>query len=109
MQAQAFQKIYTKITKITKATCTLHATGIGNEEMAYVDDRLAQVVKIQGDEITLQVFVGTEGIATNAQVVFLGKPPTLKVSEDLSGRFFNAYGQPIDNGPENRVPGLPKM
>ena len=100
MQTQAFQKIYTKIGKITKATCTLTATGIGNEEMAYVDDRLAQVVKIQGDEVTLQVFVGTEGIATDAQVVFLGKPPTLKVSEDLAGRFFNAYGRPIDGGPD---------
>lgn len=100
MQSQAFQKIYTKITKITKATCTLNAQGIGNEEMAYVDDRLAQVVKIKGDEITLQVFIGTEGIATDAKVVFLGKPPVLKVSEQLAGRFFNAFGQPIDNGPE---------
>ena len=92
MQTQAFQKIYTKITRITKATCTLKATGVGNEEMAWVDDRLAQVVKIQGDEVTLQVFIGTEGIGTDAQVVFLGKPPTLKVSGDLAGRFFNAYG-----------------
>ena len=100
MQTQAFQKIYTKINKITKATCTLTAPGVGNEEMAFVDDRLAQVVKIQGDEVTLQVFIGTEGIFTDAQVVFLGKPPTLKVSEDLAGRFFNAYGQPIDGGPE---------
>ena len=100
MQTQAFQKIYTKINRITKATCTLTAPGVGNEEMAYVDDRLAQVVKIQGDEVTLQVFIGTEGIFTDAQVVFLGKPPTLKVSEDLAGRFFNAYGQPIDGGPE---------
>ncbi|MBT3275772.1 MAG: V-type ATP synthase subunit B, partial [Spirochaetales bacterium] len=100
MQAQAFQKIYTKITRITRATCTLRATGIGYEEMAYVDDRLAQVVKIQGEEVTLQVFRGTEGIATDAKVVFLGKPPTLKVSDDLAGRFFNAYGIPIDGGPD---------
>ena len=100
MQTQAFQKIYTKINRITKATCGLTAPGVGNEEMALVDDRLAQVVKIQGDEVTLQVFVGTEGIGTDANVVFLGKPPTLTVSEDLAGRFFNAYGQPIDGGPE---------
>ena len=26
-----------------------------------------------GDEVTLQVFEGTEGIPTNAEVVFLGK------------------------------------
>lgn len=43
-----------------------------------------------GDEVTLQVFEGTEGIPTNAEVVFLGKSPTLKVSEQLAGRFFNA-------------------
>jgi V/A-type H+-transporting ATPase subunit B len=100
MLTQAFQKVYTKITKLTKATCTLKASGIGNEELAYVDGRPAQVVKIQGDEVTLQVFQGTEGIATNSEVVFTGKPPMLKVSDQLSGRFFNAYGQPIDGGPE---------
>ena len=31
--------------------------------------------------------------------MFLGKPPTLKVSNELKGRFFNAYGAPIDGGP----------
>ncbi len=100
MQSRAFQKIHSKIDRITKATITLRAADVGNEEMAWVDDRLAQVVKINGDEITLQIFVGTEGISTEAQVVFLGKPQTLKVSEDLAGRFFDAYGNPIDGGPE---------
>lgn len=99
MQGQAFQKIYTKINKITKATCTLTAEGIGNDELAFVNGKPAQVVKLEGNEVTLQVFQGTEGIATNAEVVFTGKPPVLKVSEELSGRFFNAYGDPIDGGP----------
>ena len=57
------------------------------------------MVKIAGDEVTLQVFEGTEGIPTNAEVVFLGKAPTIKVSEQLAGRFFNAFGDPIDGGP----------
>ncbi|MBN1927483.1 MAG: V-type ATP synthase subunit B [Prolixibacteraceae bacterium] len=100
MATKAFQKIYTKISKITKATCTLKAEGIGNEELAEIDGRLAQVVKIIGDEVTLQVFGGTEGIPTNAEVVFLGKAPTLKVSDQLAGRFFDAFGKPIDGGPE---------
>lgn len=99
METKAFQKIHTKIDQITKATCSLHASGVGNEEMAVVNNRLAQVVKIQGDLITLQVFEGTEGIPTNAEVVFLGHAPRLSVSDELSGRFFNAYGQPIDGGP----------
>ncbi|WP_346854293.1 V-type ATP synthase subunit B [uncultured Draconibacterium sp.] len=100
METTAFQKIHTKIDQITKATCTLHASGIGNEEMALVNDRLAQVVKIEGDLVTLQIFSGTEGIPTNAEVVFLGHAPQLAVSDELSGRFFNAYGHPIDGGPE---------
>ena len=96
----AFQKIHTEVDQITKATCALQATGVGNEEMALVHNRLAQVVKIQNDTVTLQVFSGTEGIPTNAEVVFLGHAPQLTVSEELSGRFFNAYGKPIDGGPQ---------
>ena len=95
----AFQKVYTKITQITKATCTLNAQGVGNDELAIVDGRLAQVVKIWGNDITLQVFSGTEGIPTNAEVTFLGKAPTLRVGDDLCGRFFNAFGDRIDGGP----------
>ena len=95
----AFQKVYTKITQITKATCTLNAQGVGNDELAIVDGRLAQVVKLWGNDITLQVFSGTEGIPTNAEVTFLGKAPTLRVGDDLCGRFFNAFGDPIDGGP----------
>ena len=99
MIAKAFQKIYTKITQITKATCSLKAKGVGYDELATVNGKLAQVVKIAGDDVTLQVFEGTEGIPTNAEVVFLGKAPTIKVSEQLAGRFFNAFGEPIDGGP----------
>ena len=100
MATKAFQKIYTKISQITKATCSLKASGVGYDELAMVNGKLAQVVKIMGDEVTLQVFEGTEGIPTNAEVVFLGKSPTLKVSDQLAGRFFNAFGDPIDGGPE---------
>jgi V/A-type H+-transporting ATPase subunit B len=100
MASKAFQKIYTKLEAITKATISLKATGVANEELATVAGRLAQVVKIKGDLITLQVFAGTDGIYTDAEVIFFGEPPVLNVSEELSGRFFNAYGKPIDNGPE---------
>lgn len=100
MEKKAFQKIYRKIARITKATCVLHASGIGYEELALVQGKLAQVVKILGDEVTLQIFGGTEGIPTNAEVIFMGRPPALKVGDDLAGRFLNAYGDPIDRGPE---------
>ncbi|MFH0919725.1 MAG: V-type ATP synthase subunit B [Fibrobacterota bacterium] len=100
MKSQAFQRIYTRVENITKATCMVRASDVTNEEMAYVAGRPAQVVKIRNDQITLQVFPGTQGVPTDAEVIFTGKPPTLKVSDGLKGRFFNAYGAPLDNGPE---------
>ena len=83
---KAFQKVFSSLTNITKATCTVTAEGVANEEMAFVDGRYAQVVKIVGNQVTLQIFEGTNGIATNSEVVFTGKPPILKVGDDLAGR-----------------------
>ena len=100
MAINAYRKIYTKLQSITKATVSLNADGVGNDELATVGGKLSQVVKTKGNAVTLQVFAGTEGIPTNAEVSFLGEPPSLKVSDALSGRFFNAYGVPIDGGPE---------
>ena len=39
MATKAFQKIYTKITQITKATCSLKATGVGYDELATVNGK----------------------------------------------------------------------
>jgi V/A-type H+-transporting ATPase subunit B len=100
IQRQAFQKIYTNLTKITKATVSLKADNIGNEEMAIVDGRYAQVVRIMKDEVTLQVFSGTEGISTETEIIFLGRPPSIQLGDDLAGRYLNAYGIPIDGGPD---------
>ena len=68
---KAYQKVYTKLEGITKATVSLRAKGVSNDELAVVGGRLAQVVRIKGDLITLQVFSGTEGIPSNAEVTFL--------------------------------------
>ena len=99
MATKAFQRTYTQLQAITKATISLKASGVANDELATVDGRLAQVVKTKGDLVTMQVFAGTEGIPTDAEVAFNGAPPTLRVSDQLAGRFFNAYGDPIDGGP----------
>ena len=86
MATKAFQKIYTKVTQITKATCSLKATGVGYDELATVNGKLAQVVKIAGDDVTLQVFEGTEGIPTNAEIVFLFKSiPAIPVAISSDG------------------------
>ncbi len=95
METQAFRKIYTKIDNITKATVSVSATDVGNDELASVGGRLAQVVRINGSEVTLQVFAGTEGISTDAEVVFYGEPPRLKVGDGLAGHIFDAFGKPL--------------
>ena len=77
---KAFQRIYTKLEAVTKATVTVRAQGASNDELAVVGDRLAQVVKINGDKVTLQVFAGTEGLATNAEVAFTGRVPSLSMA-----------------------------
>ena len=100
MANKSIQKTYTQLEAITKAIVSLKAKGVSNDELATVDGKLAQVVKTKGDLVTLQIFSGTEGIPTNAEVSFLGEAPTIKVSDDLAGRFFNAYGKPLDGGPE---------
>ncbi|MDD3744492.1 MAG: V-type ATP synthase subunit B, partial [Lentimicrobiaceae bacterium] len=61
MESSGFKKIFTKVTQITKATCSIQASGIGYDELATVNGHLAQVVKIQGDIVTLQILSGTEG------------------------------------------------
>ena len=99
MATKAYQKVYTQLDAITKATVSLRAKGVANDELATVGGRLSQVVKTKGDIVTLQVFAGTEGIPTNAEVAFMGNPPVIQVGEQLAGRFFNAYGDPIDGGP----------
>ena len=100
MKTTAFQRIYTSIHNITKATCSLKAEGVRYHELGYVDGRPAQVVGVNEEQVSMQVFPGTEGISTHAEVIFSGAPPQLKVSELLAGRFLNAYGEPIDGGPE---------
>ena len=100
MAAKAYQRTYTHLQAITKATVSLDARGVANDELATVNGKLAQIVKTKGDLVTLQVFSGTEGIPTDSEVSFHGAPPTLVVGDQLAGRFFNAYGRPIDGGPE---------
>jgi len=99
METKSFQKIYNRLSNITKATCSLKASGVGYEEMAFLQGRAAQVVKIIGDEVTLQVFSGTEGLSTDSEVIFTGESPRMAIGDHLEGRFFNSFGKPIDGYP----------
>ena len=61
------------------------------------DMRKGKVIKIEGDEVVIQVFEGTAGISTeNASVKFTGKPLEIPLSKEILGRSFNGVGEPID-------------
>ena len=61
-------------------------------------ESLAQVIKIDGNRVSLQVFSGTQGISTAASVRFLGQAMRVSYSANILGRIFSGTGQPIDGG-----------
>ena len=95
-------KVYNRIESITGNVITVRAKGIRNNELATVSTRfgksLAEVNKIDGDLVSLQVFAGGKGVSTGDEVRFLGHEMQVSFSEDLLGRVFNGSGEPIDKG-----------
>ncbi|RLD10919.1 MAG: V-type ATP synthase subunit B, partial [Chlamydiae bacterium] len=97
------QKVYTRVLQIAGNVITVSATGIAYGELAEVKTSrgpsLAQVIKTQHDRVSLQVFAGARGIATNDEVRFLGHSMEVSFSSDLLGRIFDGSGVPRDKGP----------
>lgn len=59
--------------------------------------RTGRVVKIDGDEVAVQVFEGTRGMSmANTETVFTGKPMEIALSPEILGRVFDGLGRPID-------------
>ncbi len=72
-------------------------------EQASGETSLAQVININRDQVSLQIFTGTKGIATDATVTFLGHPMQVTYSPNILGRVFDGTGNPIDGGPDLAV------
>ncbi len=96
-------KVYNRIESITGNVITVRANGVRYKELAQINTRfgksLAQVNKIEGDIVSLQVFAGGQGVSTGDEVRFLGHEMRVSFSEDLLGRIFNGSGEPRDKGP----------
>jgi len=96
-------KIYTEITRIAGDVITVEAEGVGYRELAEVRSpqglSLAQVIRIDGKRVSLQVLAGSRGITTDARVRFLNRPMQVPFSDGLKGRVFTGSGEPRDNGP----------
>ena len=61
---------------------------------------LAQVINMDRNKVSLQVFTGTKGISTSATTRFLGHPMKATFSRNVLGRIFGGNGEPIDGGPD---------
>lgn len=96
-------KVFNRIESVTGNVITVRAAGVRYRELALVSTRfgrsLAEVNKIDGDLVSLQVFAGGQGISTGDEVRFLGHEMRVSFSEDLLGRIFNGSGEPRDRGP----------
>ncbi|HRS50979.1 MAG TPA: V-type ATP synthase subunit B [Candidatus Marinimicrobia bacterium] len=98
------QKVYNKILSVTGNVITVKASNVASEELAEISTQrgksLAQVIKLDGDIVSLQVFAGSQGIATNDEIRFLGHPMQVTFSDNMLGRIFNGSGVPRDKGPQ---------
>jgi len=96
-------KVYHKIDALSGSVATLRADGVKYGEIAEVNSRagvsLAQVIKLDGPNVTLQIFAGARGVDTSASVRFLGETMNVPFSEALLGRAFTGACVPRDGGP----------
>lgn len=97
--------VYEKINNMRGSLITVTAEGVSLGELARIDlndgrSIYASVLKIEGDQVTLQVFKNTRGISTNDKVTFLSKEMQATYGNSLLGRRLNGVGEPIDNGPK---------
>jgi V/A-type H+-transporting ATPase subunit B len=98
------RKVYNKILNISGNVITVKADDIGYEELAEITTQrgksLAQVIKLDDDLVSLQVFAGSRGISINDEIRFLGRPMEVTFSDNMLGRIFDGAGNPRDKGPE---------
>jgi V/A-type H+-transporting ATPase subunit B len=97
------RKVYNKILSIVGNVITVQAEDVAYEELAEITTSrgrsLAQVIKLEGDIVSLQVFAGSRGVSTNDEIRFLGHPMQVSFSENMQGRIFSGSGEPRDRGP----------
>ena len=97
------RKYYDNITRIAGNVVTVEATGVGYDELAVLTSErgksLAQVIRLEGDQVSLQVFAGTQGVSNKSRVEFLHRPMQVLFGDQLLGRIFNGAGAPRDNRP----------
>jgi V/A-type H+-transporting ATPase subunit B len=97
------RKLYHRIIQISGNVITVEAENVAYNELAEVTSTrgtsLAQVIRLDNGRVSLQVFAGSRGVATDSEVRFLGHPMRVSATDNLFGRIFTGSGVPRDSGP----------
>ncbi len=96
-------KVYSRVHHIAGNVLSVRATGVKFGELAEISsplgESLAEVIRIDGEVVHLQVFAGCIGIPATATIRFRGDSMRMAFSDHLLGRVFNGSGEPLDGGP----------
>ncbi len=77
----------------------LHDLAVVHEAGPPPRSALAEIIRIEGAEVHLQLFERSAGFSTGAEVRFLMAPPEVVYTPHALGRIFDGLGRPIDGGP----------
>ena len=97
--------LHTHVLSIVGDILQVRATGVGFGDLAVIENwngrqSLGQVIELDRDVVSLQVFTGGKGLSTQAKVRFLGHPMQVTYSTSILGRVFRGSGEPVDGGPD---------
>lgn len=72
------RKYFDEIRQIAGNVVTVNATGVGYDELAVIQSKygesLAQVIRLSGQQVSVQVFAGSQGVSNTDRVRFCSAP-----------------------------------
>ena len=79
----------------------IRATGMrdfGMREVVHVGPKklMGEIIKMDGDEATIQVYEDTDGLRIYESVAGTGEPLSIELGPGLIGSFFDGIGRPLD-------------
>ena len=94
------RKYFDAIEQIAGNVVSVRAGGVGYDELAVIStargESLAQVIRLEEQQVSLQVFAGSQGISNRDRIRFLHRPMQVPFSDGLFGRVFDGSGRARD-------------
>ncbi|MDO5116155.1 MAG: V-type ATP synthase subunit A [Synergistaceae bacterium] len=71
----------------------------GMREVVKVGPRrlMGEIIKMDGEDATIQVYEDTDGLRINEDVIGTGEPLSIELGPGLIGSFFDGIGRPLDS------------